>query len=71
MQNMLVKIPYKFKRSYGGAPEPQTFQDAPRLHGPSLKNTVPTCFIVLYIIYYSEYRTCFDLVTKVVSLVLC
>ena len=37
MQNLLLKIPYKFKKSYGGTPEPQTTQDAPRLHGPSLK----------------------------------
>jgi hypothetical protein len=37
MQNLLLKIPYKFKKSYGGAPEPQTTQDAPWLHGPSLK----------------------------------
>jgi hypothetical protein len=26
-----------FKKSYGGTPEPQTPQDAPWLHGPSLK----------------------------------
>ena len=30
-------FPYKFKKSYGGAPEPQTPQDAPWLRGPSLK----------------------------------
>ena len=39
MQNLLLKIQYKFKKSYGGTPEPQTTQDAPWLHGPSLKNT--------------------------------
>jgi hypothetical protein len=39
MQNLLLKTPYKFKKSYGGTPEPQTAQDAPWLHGPSLKNT--------------------------------
>jgi hypothetical protein len=37
----MLKTPYfrkyKFKKSYGGAPEPQTPQDAPWLHGPSLK----------------------------------
>jgi hypothetical protein len=27
MQNMLLEIPYKFKKSYGGTPEPQTTQD--------------------------------------------
>ena len=39
MQNLQSKTPYKFKKSYGGTPEPQTAQDAPWLHGPSLKNT--------------------------------
>ena len=39
MGNVLLKIPYKFKRSYGGTPEPQTPQDAPWLHGPSLKKS--------------------------------
>ena len=24
MENMLLKIPYTFKKSYGGTPEPQT-----------------------------------------------
>jgi hypothetical protein len=33
----MLKIPYKFKKSYGGTPEPQTPQDAPWLHEPSLK----------------------------------
>jgi hypothetical protein len=37
MQNLLLKTPYKFKKSYGGTPEPQTTHDAPWLHGPSLK----------------------------------
>jgi hypothetical protein len=26
---VLLKIPYKFKKSYGGAPEPQTIHNAP------------------------------------------
>jgi hypothetical protein len=29
MQNLLLEIPYKFKKSYGSTPEPQTTQDAP------------------------------------------
>jgi hypothetical protein len=37
MENLLLKIPYKFKKLYGGTPELQTPQDAPWLHGPSLK----------------------------------
>jgi hypothetical protein len=39
MENRLLKMPYKFKNSYmyGGTPEPQTTQDAPWLHRPSLK----------------------------------
>jgi hypothetical protein len=37
MENLLPKTPYKFKKSYGGTPEPQTPQDAPWLRGPSLK----------------------------------
>jgi hypothetical protein len=37
MENLLLKTPYKFKKSYGGTLEPQTTQDAPWLHGPSLK----------------------------------
>jgi hypothetical protein len=37
MQNVLLKIPCKFKTLYGGTPEPQTAQDAPWLRGPSLK----------------------------------
>jgi hypothetical protein len=40
MQNLLLEIPYKFKKSYGGTPEPQTAQDAPWLRGPSLKKSV-------------------------------
>jgi hypothetical protein len=37
-QNLLLKIPFKFKKSYIGTREPQTpCQDAPWLHGPSLK----------------------------------
>jgi hypothetical protein len=37
MQNLLLEIPYKFKKSYGGTPEPQTTQDAPWLREPSLR----------------------------------
>ena len=37
MENLLSETPYKFKKSYGGTPEPQTPQDAPWLRGPSLK----------------------------------
>jgi hypothetical protein len=37
MENLLLKTPYKFKKSYGGTPEPQTPQDAPWLRGPSLR----------------------------------
>jgi hypothetical protein len=37
VQNLVLKILYKFKNSYGGTPEPQTPHDAPWLHGPSLK----------------------------------
>ena len=37
MQNLLLEIPYKFKKSYGGTPEPQTTQDTPWPHGASLK----------------------------------
>ena len=40
MQNLQSKTPYKFKKSYGGTPEPQTPQDAPWLRGPSLKNGI-------------------------------
>jgi hypothetical protein len=37
-ENLMLKMPYKFEKSYGGTPEPQTPQDAPCwLHGPSLK----------------------------------
>ena len=36
MENLQLKTPYKFKKSYGGTPEPQTAQDAPWLRG--LKN---------------------------------
>jgi hypothetical protein len=40
MQNLSLKTPYKFKKSYGGTPEPQTVQDAPWLHRPSLKKNI-------------------------------
>jgi hypothetical protein len=33
-QNLLLKTPYIFKKSYGGTLELQTAQDAPWLHGP-------------------------------------
>jgi hypothetical protein len=39
VQNMRLKIPYKFKTSYGGPPEPQAALGTPSAHGPpSLKN---------------------------------
>ena len=38
MENLRSKTPYKFKKSYGGTPVPQTPQDAPWLRGPSLNN---------------------------------
>jgi hypothetical protein len=41
MQNLQSKTPYKFKKSYGGTPEPQTPQNAPWLRGPSLKYNAP------------------------------
>jgi hypothetical protein len=48
-ENLLLKTPYKFKKSYCGTPEPQTVQDAPWLHGPSLKNIVLwNCVQVLF-----------------------
>ena len=31
VQNLLLKTPYKSKKSYGGTPEPQNPQDAPWL----------------------------------------
>ena len=37
MENLQSKTLYKFKKTYGGTPEPQTLQDAPWLGGPSLK----------------------------------
>ena len=37
MENLLSETAYKFKKTYGGTPETQTPQDAPRLRGPSLK----------------------------------
>ena len=40
MENLQSKTPYKFKKSYGGTPEPQTPHDAPWLRGPSLKKVV-------------------------------
>ena len=39
MQNLMLEISYKFKKSYGGTPELQTTQDAPWLRGPSLKTS--------------------------------
>jgi hypothetical protein len=41
LQNLLFKkTPYTFKKSYEGTPEPLTAQNAPWLHGPSLKKEV-------------------------------
>jgi hypothetical protein len=40
MENMLLKRPYKFKKSYGGTPEPQTPQDAPWLRAPSVTASI-------------------------------
>jgi hypothetical protein len=34
-KNLLLKLLYKLKKSYGGTPEPQTPRDAPSQHGPS------------------------------------
>ena len=48
MENLLSKTPYKFKKSYGGTPEPQTPQDAPWLRGPSLKKYVIIRFYVAW-----------------------
>jgi hypothetical protein len=47
VQNLLPKTPYKFKKSYGGTPEPQTPQDAPWLRGPSLKKYL-ACYEAAY-----------------------
>jgi hypothetical protein len=33
LENLMLKIPYEFKKPYGGATEQQTAQDAPSLHG--------------------------------------
>jgi hypothetical protein len=52
MQNLQSKTPYKFKKSYGGTPEPQTPQDAPWLRGPSLKKQSQNRSIQLYLQYY-------------------
>jgi hypothetical protein len=43
MGNLLLKIPYESKKSYSGSPEPQTTEDAPWLHGPSIfkRGSVP------------------------------
>jgi hypothetical protein len=55
VENLLMKTPYKFKKSYGGTPEAQNAQEAPWLHGPSLK-TVATiqlvwCFPISAVFY--------------------
>ena len=47
-QNLLPKTPYKFKKSYGGTPEPQTPQDAPWLRGPSLKRKGDRVHIITF-----------------------
>jgi hypothetical protein len=52
MENLLLKMPYKFKKSYGGTPETQTPQDAPWLHGPSLTNKNMRMTIRIMIQYY-------------------
>jgi hypothetical protein len=45
MENMLLQIPYfrkyKFKKSYGGTPEPQTPSMHPGYTDPLLKKTIP------------------------------
>ena len=47
VQNLQSKTPYKFKKSYGVTPEPQTpHQDAPWLRGPSLKKILNLEFLV-------------------------
>ena len=56
MQNQQSKTPYKFKKSYGGTPEPQTPQDAPWLRGPSL-NTVSSFFPPFLQIFISNIVT--------------
>jgi hypothetical protein len=43
VQNLLLNTPYRFKKSYGSTPEPQTAQDAPWLRGPSLKILLHAC----------------------------
>jgi hypothetical protein len=50
---MLWKKPYKFKKLYGGTPEPQTTHDAPWLHGPFLKKIG-----VFLITYHPAGRQC-------------
>jgi hypothetical protein len=47
--NLMLKTPYKFKKSYGGTLEPQTPHDAPWLHGPSLKKTYPRGVVSYYL----------------------
>ena len=37
MENLLAKTPYKFKKSYGGTPEPLPPEYPPFRRGPSLK----------------------------------
>ena len=37
MQNLQSKTPYKFKKSYGGTPEPLPPEYPPFRRGPSLK----------------------------------
>ena len=48
MQNLLLETPsYKFKKSFGGTSKSQTTQDAPWLHGLSLKrgSAQPGCIL--------------------------
>ena len=44
---MLLKIPYEFKKSYGGTLEPQTPQDAPWLHGTPLRKKITNSVVLL------------------------
>jgi hypothetical protein len=42
MENLLSKTPFKFKKSYGGTPEPLPPEYPPCRRGPSLKKIVNT-----------------------------
>jgi hypothetical protein len=45
MENLLSKTPYKFKKSYGGTPEPLPPEYPPCRRGPSLKIEIEDRFI--------------------------